>query len=79
METDLTDSLNDTTVFRRTQKGQAELQAGASALPRPWRLLLAMVNGFTDLGSLLQVARETIADSEDAVSGLVRGGYIEVA
>jgi hypothetical protein len=79
MDTDLTDSLNETTVFKRTQKGQAELQVAASALPRHWRLLLAMFNGFTDLASLLEVARETIPDSEDAVTGLLKGGYIEVA
>ena len=62
-------------VFRKTAKGQAEIETRADRLPPRLRTALILVDGRRDGVAL---AKFCPSDPESTLAGLLDGGYIEM-
>jgi hypothetical protein len=72
------DLLSDDAVFRRTRRGQRRLLASNDPWSSPTLRLLARVNGYTNLRSLIEMAPGEARDIARAVRELVAAEMIEL-
>lgn len=68
---------SDEAVYRRTTLGQRELLRSASTMSTPELRVLARVNGFTDLRSLVELAPADAGGMARAIRDLVSRQLIE--
>lgn len=71
-------AFDDDTVYRRTDKGRAALLALPATLSEASAGLLARVNGFTALRTLLDQDGDHAAEVAEAIHALLQGQLIEV-
>ena len=68
---------SDEAVYRRTMLGQRELVRSASTMSTPELRVLARVNGFTDLRSLVELAPADASGMARVIRALVSQELIE--
>ena len=68
---------SDEAVYRRTMLGQRELVRSAGTMSTPELRVLARVNGFTDLRSLVELAPADASGMARAIRELVSQELIE--
>lgn len=69
--------LNDEAVPARTRLGQRELVSPSGRLAQEQQRLLGVVNGYTPLGVVAGLARDT-TDARASIEGLMQLGLVEL-